>query len=146
MIREADLSDIPRIVDMGEAMHGALDLDVPFEPDDFAETVTQQIMDSSRLMLVTDDLTGMFAGISAPFFFNYRERYVAELFWWMEESARGRGLELLRGFEEWARSMGASKLVLSFDARTKQHRRFLEERMGFELQERVYAKWLSSPH
>ena len=143
MTREAALSDITRIVDMGAAMHRSLGL--PFSGDDFAETVTQQIMDSTRLMLVTDDLTGMFAAVSAPFFFNLRERYVAEVYWWVDPDARGRGLELFKGFEEWGRAMGAAKMVLSFDARTRAHRRVLEERLGFELQERVYAKWLYSP-
>ena len=58
---------------------------------------------------------GMVGGIATPDFFNRNKLGAAELFWWVDEEARGSGagVALLNGLESWAISIGASRLSMT---------------------------------
>lgn len=57
---------------------------------------------------------GMVAGMISPTFINRKRKFATELWWWMDEEARGHGVgkQLLNALESWAIDQGAEKLSM----------------------------------
>lgn len=105
------------------------------------DTVIASLLSSSREeggILVEDK--GFLAYRRVPFIFNTNKNIGTEVAWWVEPEARknGLGLDLLQGYEYWARNFGDCFAVTMscFDELTG---KFLEKN-GYKLYERAYMK------
>lgn len=107
-MRLAALDDIPGLVEMARSLHETHEARFPFNADDIANWFSAMIESNLAYIARTDG--GFVAGILAPAPQN-REWLVAyEVFLWAGD---GTGLELMRGFEEWAAMNGAKEVKFS---------------------------------
>lgn len=105
-MKQATTADMPLLLEMGEAFHNAAQM--PFEYDRDATAISIANMMDTGCVLVTE--RGAIGGLIGNAWSNPKWTYACELFWWAED---GRGLELLRGFEGWAKQSGASEVRLT---------------------------------
>lgn len=138
MIREATLEDLPEILRMGELFcHEA---GLPFDLSSVIETVRGLIESPSSAVFVGD---GAMAGVlSYPMFMDTSSLCAEELFWWVDEENRSTGIggALVLKIEEWARTMGASRVLMSGLAGSPAHVGSFYEKSGYELLEIKYFK------
>lgn len=115
MIRQATLEDVPALVAMGgrfiagSTYAGRLG----DSPEARASLMCRLIEDDAGLLLVLDrdGPRGMIGMVLYPHPIS-GETVAGELFWWVEETERGRGVALLTRAEAWAREHGASKVQM----------------------------------
>ena len=103
----ADARDVPRIVDMIEALRAAVHGPIPVDRAWTARTVSKLIGDPAGCVLVTEG--GFIAGLIQPTIISPAP-VAKELGWWASD---GSGLRLLRAFEAWAKEQGADLVQLS---------------------------------
>lgn len=143
-VRDATLSDVPRLVEMGGAFLASTSYrdrlaDVP---DARAATMVSLIEQDQSTVLVLDngeEVVGMLGMIL------YRqplsgEAVAGEVFWWVDPEHRGRGLTLWRAGEVWARELGARKIQMI--APSEDVERIYTAR-GYAPLERVYQRELT---
>lgn len=134
VIREATEGDIPALVAMGKefiekAGHA-------YDPACAEQMLRQMVLDDSAVLLVNDNVTAMIGGLVYRHFFN-TEMVAQELFWW----ANGGGLKLLDAFEEWAKSKGATKiLMVCLDAIQPERVAKIYTRRGYAPLEHTFAR------
>lgn len=107
MIREAELSDIPEIVEMAKAFHSETDWRdyAAFDEASLAETAQGIILaDTGRFLVFDrDGLQGFICGFVNPLYFNKSVSIAHELLWWVRPGARnGIGAQLLAEFHRGA--------------------------------------------
>lgn len=108
MIRHATLGDIPRLVRLVEREHavspwkGEL-----FDAGQAASSIRSFIEGFNRTMLCSE--AGYLAGLIQPMSFS-SVPWALEFAWYAED---GQGFPLLTAFEDWARRMGARRVVVS---------------------------------
>ena len=105
MIRPAGEADLPLILDLGAAMHAAMDKPAPYDPAS-VEASTRDLMERGTV-LVAD--RGMVGGFVYGAFWNAAHKVAAEVFWWAED---GQAMALLAAFEGWARQQGAAEMLI----------------------------------
>lgn len=109
MVRAATRADRFALVRMARDFHDAASLPFPFDAA-HAERTALAMMERGGVF-VRDDLRGMIGGdVAAHPFWPVRVATVA--LWWVDPSCRGRGLALLRAFEDWARGQGAEAVFV----------------------------------
>jgi len=108
MIRHAETSDLPRILEMGLKFHDAGGVKAPYSKDATARTVQGLIDSPDGVVLVSE--TGMIGGAVMAAYCSDSWKIAVELFWWAEDR---QGLKLLRGFEQWAASAGANEIRMT---------------------------------
>ncbi|WP_339112896.1 hypothetical protein [Thioclava sp. GXIMD2076] len=106
-VRVADARDVPRIVDMIEALREAVSGPVPVDRNWTIRTVSGLIRDPAGCVFVTDG--GFIAGLMQPTVISPAP-IAKEVGWWAGD---GSGLRLLRAFEAWALEQGAQTIQLS---------------------------------
>ena len=145
MIREATERDIPKIMEMGHSFVQEMSYPLPMEVDEdsLQETLAGMLESDDAVIFVNDEVSAMFGGILAPFYFNKNEYAAQELFWWVSPEARNSrtGLKLLSRFEEWATKQGAYFCIMNYMENGKSERlgRFFEHR-GYKLADYAYAR------
>lgn len=113
-IRQAGTTDVPKLVEMGVKFLSSppySELITP-DPDAMVVTATRLIEGGGVVLVATvdDEVVGML-GLALFAHPISGLLTVAEVFWWVDPTKRGRaGLKLLREGEEWARNRGASTL------------------------------------
>lgn len=142
-IRRASLADVPRIVEMGveflrESEYRSAFLENPAQ----IETLARQIITSDHgiVLLVekAERVVGMIAMIAYDHFIS-GQRVAGEVVYWVESSARGLGLRLLRAAEAWAKTEGAVFMqMISPSARVD----VFYTRLGFAPIERTFQRAL----
>lgn len=107
MIREAQASDLPRLVDLGAKFHVRPRWPEPitFDAEDFAETC-RRLLEVGVIFLSDGGLLGL---IAQPSIYNHSVRVCAELFFWAPD---GQGDALRKAAEAWAKDR-AVMLILS---------------------------------
>ena len=125
----------------------------------FAKTAGQSDVDEESLKATLDALLergvlkvaengavcGAAGAILFPHYWNFEEIIAQELFWWVDEYARGTtaGTQLLVALEQGAKDRGAEKLLmLCLDAVEGDKVAQMYERRGYTPLERTYAKEL----
>lgn len=116
MIREARLSDIPRLVEMGGRFIRASSYSGRFADNAKArrDLMTRLIEhDDGALFVAEKDgaVVGMI-GICAYQHPWSGERIGGEVFWWVEPTARGCGMKLLHRAEQWAGDAGCVRFQM----------------------------------
>lgn len=137
MIRPAAVSDIPRLLAMGEgfAKKAKLSDHVGYDPKSMAQTFEAMIEGETFCLFIGE--SGAIGGMIAPHPFNYAQKFVDELFWWSE----GReGLRLLDAFEDWAGSQGAIVRMTALEAVDPDRVGQLLKRRGYQPLERAFIK------
>lgn len=131
-MRPATADDMPALIEMGRKFHAAAAL--PWDYNAAASAASIQGMIDRGCVLMTE--AGAIGGIIAPAWSNPEWLYACELFWWAED---GRGRDLLRGFEDWARRAGASEVRMT----SLEHLRAADvilRRSGYAVRELSYGK------
>lgn len=142
MIRAAELSDVPRLVAMGQRFLR----ETPYasrlveNAEQMRSTVTRMLDADTTAVFVAeddDDLVGMIGMLCFVHPLS-GESVGSELFLWVEPQARGiTGLRLLRRGEQWAINQGAQKLQMiapTADVGT------LYQHLGYERVEELYQR------
>ena len=128
-VRLADPGDVLRIVDMIEDLRQAVDGPIAVDRPWAAANVAGLIASPDGVVFISDG--GFIAGSLQPTIIN-PTRIAMEHGWF---AADGSGLRLLKAFEEWARSKGASLIQLSTGAEGLDL-----SRLGYQLAERAWFK------
>jgi RimJ/RimL family protein N-acetyltransferase len=137
MIRDAQLADLERILEMGQHFRKG----TPYEkyitdsPECRSRLATQLIERKSLLVSEHDGkIVGMIGFLIYPHFMS-GEIFAGELFWWVEPEHRGQGLRLEREMKKRARLAGAIKAQMI--APNKKVARVIQ-RIGYEFVEATY--------
>jgi ribosomal protein S18 acetylase RimI-like enzyme len=141
MIRDAQLSDVPRLVEMGQRFikETSYSKHLRDNPECAAVLITSLIEKGSLLILEQgQEIIGMLGFVMFPHFMS-GDLTAGEIFWWVEPEHRGQGLKLLREMERRARVEGA-KYVQMVAPNEKVGR--LYERLGFDRIETSYQRAL----
>lgn len=125
-MRRATEADIPRIIDMIEALAAAVNGPQRVDRVRTGETIAGLLHDPDGLVLVTDG--GFIAGVIMQTVIN-PEPVAAELGWYALD---GHGQALLLAFEAWARERGARLVKMSCAGGPVQRRL---ERRGYRMAE-----------
>lgn len=117
MLWVATEDDVPRLAELGEEFYNATIYarSIPYDKASARETLTNILRSDLGIILVYGDIRGFIAGIAAPVYANRTFLQAHELFWWVSPEFRGgrSGVVLLRAFERWAESIGASVVAMS---------------------------------
>lgn len=146
MIRRATKTDIPQLLTMGEQFAAYLGNAVAYSVAR-SETVLRGLMDKGIVFVSEQDgqLNGGIMGLMAPIW--YAEALAAtELALWVAPDSRtGRvSRELVKAFEEWAKSQGATHITMSdlcIEGEYPAGSWF--NRLGYRVIERTHAKEVS---
>lgn len=142
-IYQATVSDIPRIVAMGTDFLRSSDyrhtyLESPAHIAALAQRLIESPEGDVLLLVVADRIVGMI-GIMAYDHFISGQRTAGEVVYWVDPSARGNGLRLLRAAEQWARTQGAEVMqMISPTPRVDE----LYQRLGYMPIERTFQRTL----
>lgn len=136
MIRPAEVSDIPRLLEMGAkfAEKAKLVDHVGYDPASM-EATFKAMLEGGHPLFVGE--RGAIGGTCTRHPFNDDHVIVQELFWWSE----GReGLSLLAAFEEYARERAHSIRMLTLEAVNPDRMARLYEKRGYAPVERGFVK------
>lgn len=143
MIREATLEDVPAIVAMGQRfLAETVYRDRLANSPGHMRALAERLVAGEMSAVFVDEIDGALHGMLGLFVFEHPmsgEQVAAEAFWWVDPEVRGRGLQLLRRAEVWARAAGAT--VLHMIAPTDDVAR-LYERLRFTRLETTYGRTL----
>ena len=107
MIRAAVEADMHRLIEVGRKFHDAAGFKFDLDEDALGSFLSGLISSDQGAVLISDH--GVIGGVLAPSYSNPSWVMAVELFWWAERD----GLALLKAFEDWARSAGASEVRMS---------------------------------
>jgi GNAT superfamily N-acetyltransferase len=115
MIRRATEDDIPRLVEMGQALAAYASYGAPYVVER-VEAVIRGCM-AKGIVLVADqdgNAVGLFLGVKAPIWFSDVE-VATEIAMWVEPEKRGSRIvwELLDAFVQWAKECGVNHASVS---------------------------------
>ncbi len=141
-VRQATLLDVPRIVEMGTEFLRESDYRLTYlENPAQIDTLARHVISGSGVVFLlekADRVVGMIALIAYDHFIS-GQRVVGEVVYWVESSARGLGLRLLRAAEAWAKAQGAVFIqMISPSQRTDA----LYARCGYQPIERTFQRAL----
>ena len=148
MIREAILSDIPRIVEMSVGFYNTAvkDKGLGFSPIDlykYTESLIRNEIGGVFVLEIDDKLVGSIAGIITPWFMDFSTRLVMEQWWWVEPSYRGneQSVLLIDALIKWGRSRRANKIMMvSIGSDKEKAVQRYYRRLGFKYVETQYIK------
>lgn len=126
-VRDATWEDIPRILDMVEALVGAVSGPIPVDRPHAGKVIAGLIGSDTGAVWRTE--AGFLAAVLRPTIIH-PDPIAVELGWFATD---GKGLRLLKRFEEWATSNGARPQVsTAFGGRL--------DRLGYQPVEQAWIK------
>jgi hypothetical protein len=142
MIREADYSDIPHLVEMGrrfvELAYSRIN--VPFDYISTEQLLSGMVDNPDGVVLTNDDCTAMFGAIVHSWHFNANVKTSTEMFWWAENGCRD-GLAMRRKGEEMVQALGAKSMNMANQEHMRSKALARLHRMeGFVLSENIFIK------
>jgi len=148
MIKEMTIEDIPRLAEMAREFHkyAIADKGLGFSPSDFIKysTFLMESPVANILMLGIEGKTvGTIAGIIAPWFMNFSQLILTELWWWVDPEYRKGNLAfgLLDALTEWGRYRGATTFIMvSIGAEREGAVKRYYKRKGFAYMETHFVK------
>lgn len=136
MVREATRDDLPHLLSMAQAFHEQQGLPYAFDRVHMAGVFGALIEARASTVLIRGQ--GFICGSVAPALSSPKWLSGFELLWWSED---GGGLRLMRGFEDWARRMGAHEVKFSHPIENERAGEVLT-RKGHAPAEIIYTKRL----
>jgi len=148
IVRNADKQDLAAIVDMGAKFHAASPIhqNIPFDFESFYCFCETSLTSPDIGFWVAEHesaLVGMTAAIVYPAYFNAHRHIAQELFWWVEEAARGAGAgrALIEAIEAWAKDTGADAVfMLALADKNEEKMHNLYAQRGYRPLERTFIK------
>jgi GNAT superfamily N-acetyltransferase len=144
LVREAGPLDLPEIMALCRRFFEASGYrSFGFDEESMLGTLRRLMDHPDGVVLVADG--GMVAGVVYPVFFNQSHRQAQELFWWVDDEARGSGVgrDLIRAFEKWAKSNDCKTVsMLCLEALEADKVEKLYLRSGYKPTERAFVKEL----
>lgn len=145
MIRDAELSDIRRLMEIGRCFETEANLverKVPIDYDTLFDAL--KFIINNGIFLVAenkDNIIGVVGGILSPQVFNRNHIVSTEVFWWVKEEFRGKvGLRLLGEFEKKSKINGATHILFSTIGLNEKAMNRLYTKRGYGLLETHYIK------
>lgn len=136
MLRQADIADIPEIVQMGARFHYRARAAIPYCRDSVAAALRHMI-ESPDAVVFIDGQAAAGAALH-PAWFNHAHRTGMELFWWAENGA-GRGL--FDAMEAWAFENGADSFgMIALDSLRPETVGAIYRRRGYAPMEHSFLK------
>jgi RimJ/RimL family protein N-acetyltransferase len=119
-VRMATDADAEQVARLGRQFYEAGGLNkylFEYSEDDVSALIAKTIAEPSACTIVAEDgdrIIGMAAAVSYNHFLSPSTTMAQELFWWIEPEHRGSGagLMIMRALEDWAKSAGASVMVM----------------------------------
>ena len=108
MIRNADIGDITRLLEMSEKFARQNYSQDGFDPGDMKETLENLLNSEDGILLISE--AGMMAAVMVRAYYNRARKTVQQVFWW-DEGHEGRAL--LSALEAVAREAGAAAVHVS---------------------------------
>ena len=148
MIREMTIEDVPRVAEMAKDFHqyAIADKGLEFSPSDFVRYSTF-LMESSianiLILEIEEKVIGTIAGIISPWFMNFSQLILTELWWWVDpEHRKGKiAFELLDALTEWGKYCGATRMTMvSIGADREEIIKRYYKRKGFIYMETHFVK------
>ena len=141
MIREAELADVPRLVEMGVSFMHESQYASHLSVDEASQgKLARMLIEAPHGMVFVSEqdgnLTGMI-GVIATHHPHSGDKVMSELFWYVRPGARGHGVRLLRTAEDWARRNGIRKSITVAPNEDVEH---LYTRLGYLPLERQFIK------
>lgn len=133
-VRTARPEDMDTIAELFEEFRLAHQPDVPYDAAHFLGYVEAGLSDPSCLALLLDDDQGLLLATLTNSIFA-PQKLAKEIVWYTRSEARGRGMDLFRGFGVWARMMGADHVHC-----TLQRPSAAMQRLGFTMTEVGYIR------
>lgn len=117
-----------------EGLFRGLDYDRGRMFDFFSQYVEAPDVNYGVVAYRGDEMVGFFMGYVSEYFFG-RDLIATEVLWYVSPSVRGGvlGVRLLRGFEDWARGLGAAEVCVGISTG------LMLERTGLLLERRGYV-------
>lgn len=119
MLRLATLDDIPRMIELGRAMHAESPAfsAMSFDADRLADTARAAITSSHGFAAVAERegvVVGGLLAMATPHYFS-RDLIACDLALFIDSGYRGgmAGPRLIGAYAQWARSIGAAKTLLA---------------------------------
>lgn len=150
MIRQAKISDLPRLQIMGAKFFKVSGLDrwFTYKPSCFSRICANFMENDQAVLLVAEREIGavaMAAALAYPCWFDDDHLTAQELFWWVEPDFRGGRMsgQLHRGLEDWARGRGCLTMEMgAMEASKPEALAALYERKGYGAKEAIFCKRL----
>tara|TARA_R110000823_G_C15728920_1_gene479528 strand:+ start:141 stop:575 length:435 start_codon:yes stop_codon:yes gene_type:complete len=144
MIRLATKEDLPLLLKMGELF---------FDASGYSDITSFNKLDTKELLItlinlgtiVTDGKSGMLGFVIFPLFMNKKTIMSQELFWWVDEKARGTstGIKLLKMAEKISKDSGANVMnMLSLEDLEGKKVNKMYSRLGYKRKEQSYMRIL----
>lgn len=113
-IRPLRIDDLPAAAALGRFFYEEGALPGVLVPEVFIATWTHMLSSGNGVIFgkfAGDELVGFLGGViyNDP---NDGELVASEFFWFIRKEYRGGGIALLDAFEEWAKGMGAKRIVM----------------------------------
>jgi len=144
-IRPAMLSDVPHLVAMGRAQLAEIYGDVLPENPAQLETLGVHLLTAPNCTVLVAGKDGALVGMMGLVAHVHHLSgvpTVGEVMWWMDPTARGAGLALLRHAEAWARDHGARAIQMAAPVGSRAG--LLYERRGYRAVETTYYRPLAA--
>jgi len=144
IVRDATESDLAALEQIGREFTAAAGMP-DIDPESLRATLTGLITEQSGILKVADNgaVTGALGALIFPHYWNAGEIVCQELFWWVFPKFRGSsaGMKLLTAVEASAKQKGAKRMMmLCLDAVNGEQVGQMYERLGYQPQERTFAK------
>ncbi len=147
MIRVATFDDLPALVALSRLYHEEAHDWLPFDEAYVRENFRTRCIDTVEGMCWLLDHDGQAAGYLAAAvtqFFAAPVKVAVELAWFVKPEARGRGVDLIPDFENWAQWKGCAGCSLSMNEFPDERRNASMARLysgrGYKPYERGYLK------
>ncbi|MEH6633702.1 MAG: hypothetical protein V7776_23095 [Halopseudomonas aestusnigri] len=136
MLTEATYKDIDRILEYFYKFAQNISFDEEIETPALRETLVRMIEDPKSTIFLTT--CGMLGASIVPKYYNSKDILAVEMFMYAED---GKGLTLIKAFEDWAKENGANSTVLGSVPTKRSHiLEKLYQRRGYEKREVAYAR------
>ena len=135
--------EIPGLFDMADMFFSESSFLVGFDRDVFVRSWTG-FLDGGNGIIFVVEVAGIFVGALGALKFqdpNNGNLIASELFWYVRPEHRGKGLDLLAAFENWADDAGCQQKTMVYltDSMPDQVKR-IYERKGYRAMEIHYTK------
>lgn len=147
MIREAQVSDFPAIVDLSREFWAHTMFEEPFDPE-HTQKMVDLAYDHNLLAVLEVDyqVVGFVAGISSFLLGSTQAKCGTELAWWVSPAHRGgrNGIALLNFIEQLAAKNGIKYwTMVSMESSMPEKVGRMYEKMGYSKSETSYTKVLT---
>jgi hypothetical protein len=145
-VRPARTDDLPEVIRMGKAFfEKSAYKGIGFDEASCVELFNKLVVSDDALLLIAeqDSPVGMIGALRYPFYMNNSHLTVQELFWWVDEDARGTraGLSLIAGIESWATESGAKSVqMMCLDSLEPERIGNLYKRRHYKASDHSYIK------